>query len=61
MKFIEAIRNPNTPGNRQLLSDYYRQQKIDESLEICMDENPEMFGKVAMLYITVVINQRRVK
>ena len=60
-QYIEAVRNPTTPSNAKLLDDYRRQQRIDESLEQCMDENPEMFGKVAMLYITVFINQRKVK
>ena len=60
-QYIQAVRDPTTLGNAKLLDDYRKQQRIDESLEQCMDENPEMFGKVAMLYVNVIINQRRVK
>ena len=60
-KYVQAVRDPTTETNAKLLDAYQKQQRIDESLEQCMDENPEMFGKVSMLYVNVIINQRRVK
>ena len=40
---------------------FKKQQNIDESLEQCMEENPEMFGQVIMLYINCQINGHNVK
>ena len=60
-QFARAMRDPSKPANRKLLDDYHRQQRIDQSLEQCMEENPEMFGKISMLYIDVIVNHHKVK
>ena len=44
-----------------LFSEFQKQQRIDESLEQCMEENPEMFGTVIMLYIDCLINGHKIK
>ena len=74
-KLEAALKNPTAPENRKIVegrfpfmipkSQYFqafkKQQKIDESLEQCMEENPEMFGQVIMLYINCQINGHNVK
>jgi len=60
-KLENALKNPTAPENRKIVEAFQKQQKIDESLEQCMEENPEMFGQVIMLYINCQINGHSVK
>jgi hypothetical protein len=51
-------------GNRAfifLVLVYYRQQNIEENMTIAMEEAPESFGQVVMLYINCKVNGHPVK
>lgn len=39
----------------------YRQQNIEENMTIAMEEAPESFGQVVMLYINCKVNGHPVK
>lgn len=60
-KIKNALLNPNTPENMKIIQEVEKQKRIDESLEQCMEENPEMFGTVIMLYINCKINGKEIK
>jgi len=51
-----AYANPQTAENRKIIEDHESQKLIDESLALAMEESPEMFGTVIMLYIKCKIN-----
>ena len=48
-------------GNREIIEQHENQKVIDESLARAMEENPEMFGTVIMLYINCTINGQPIK
>lgn len=56
-----AYANPNDPSNRDIIQQHENQKLIDESLALAMEENPEMFGTVIMLYINCRINGQHIK
>jgi DNA damage-inducible protein 1 len=60
-KIQNAFLNPNNPESQKIIEGVKKQQRIDESLERCMEENPEMFGTVIMLYINCTINGQKIK
>lgn len=39
----------------------YRQHNIEENMTIAMEEAPESFGQVVMLYINCIVNGHPVK
>jgi len=49
------------PGSRALIDSHESQKAIDESLAIAMEESPEMFGTVIMLYIQCKVNNCEIK
>jgi len=57
----QAEANPMDPENQRYLEERIRQQNIDDSYRSAMENSPEMFGTVIMLYINVKVNGRPVK
>merc|ERR1712037_398663 len=56
-----AEANPMDPENQRILEEHIRQQNIDESLNTAMENSPELFGTVIMLYINCSVNGVPVK
>ncbi|CBY22176.1 unnamed protein product [Oikopleura dioica] len=56
-----AEANPMDPENQRILEEHIRQQNIDESLNTAMENSPELFGTVIMLYINCSVNDVPVK
>ena len=48
-------------ANKKIIEAHEGQKLIDESLSIAMEESPEMFGTVIMLYINCVIGGQQIK
>lgn len=40
---------------------YFRQHNVEENMTIAMEEAPESFGQVVMLYINCIVNGYHVK
>jgi DNA damage-inducible protein 1 len=49
------------PENQKYLEDRIQQKNIDESYTSAMENSPEMFGTVIMLYIDCKVNGVAVK
>ena len=48
--------NPDDPENQAYIQEQVRLQNVQANLETAMEELPEGFGKVCMLYVNVEIN-----
>ena len=57
----QAEANPMDPENQRYLEQRIRQQNIDDSYRNAMENSPEMFGTVIMLYIKCKVNGQEVK
>ena len=53
--------NPMDPEYQKKLYDMLQGKQIEENLEQAMEEHPESFGQVVMLYINCEINGHKVK
>jgi DNA damage-inducible protein 1 len=53
--------DPDNPENQQKIADRIRQQNVQASMETAMDEMPETFGSVHMLYINIEVNGHPIK
>lgn len=61
---IVTLKQISLPGNSALVHLVlvcYRQQNIEENMTIAMEEAPESFGQVVMLYINCKVNGHPVK
>ena len=51
-----AEANPQLPENQSYLQDVIRREKVEETRLRALENYPEMFGTVAMLFIDVKVN-----
>lgn len=56
-----AEENPMDPENQKYLEERIRQQNVDRTYMEAMENSPEMFGTVIMLYINCKVNGKPVK
>ena len=52
----EIFANPDTAENQQKIADMLQQEEIDNLHNIAMEENPESFAQVSMLYVPLEVN-----
>ena len=57
----ELNRNPFSAEAQAKIAEAIRQENVQQNMEIAMDEMPEAFGRVCMLYIETVVNGMPVK
>ena len=48
--------NPDDPENQAYIQEQVRLQNVQANMETAMEELPEGFGRVCMLYVNVEIN-----
>lgn len=60
-RLAQAEANPMDPENQRYLEGRIQQQNIDDSYRNAMENSPEMFGTVIMLYIDCKVNGKSVK
>ena len=53
---LEIIENPDDPENQAYIHEQVRLQNVQANMETAMEELPEGFGRVCMLYVNVEIN-----
>ena len=56
-----AEANPQDPENQSYLQDVIRRERIEETRLRALENYPEMFGTVAMLFIDVKVNGHATK
>jgi len=54
-------RNPDDPENQRRIEELIRQETIDNAHSFAMENNPEAFAQVPMLYVPVTINNHAIK
>ncbi len=54
MKMINA--GPNDPEAQKMIADEIKKQLINKEYETAMENNPEFFGNVTMLYVATILN-----
>jgi len=52
----EIFANPDTAENQKKIEEMLRQEEIDNLHNIAMEENPESFAQVSMLYVPLEVN-----
>ena len=67
MKYDEKVEedriwaNPDTDENQRIIAERIRQQNIEAQMTTAINEMPEAFGSVHMLYINIEVNGHPVK
>jgi len=57
----ELMANPLDPEAQRKMAEMIRQTNVKENMELAMEEMPESFGRVIMLYVDAVVNGTAVK
>ncbi|KRX01002.1 UBA-like protein [Pseudocohnilembus persalinus] len=55
-KLVELQKNPYDPENQKEIERMIQEQNVEQQRDLAMDQHPEFFGRISMLYINISIN-----
>ena len=58
---MEIQRDPDNPEHQRKIAESIRMQNVQQNMELAIDELPEAFGRVHMLYVNLTINDTHIK
>jgi DNA damage-inducible protein 1 len=58
---MEIERDPDNPEHQRKIAEAIRMQNVQQNMELAIDELPESFGRIHMLYINITINDTHLK
>ena len=58
---MEIERDPDNPGHQRKMMEAIRMQNVQQNMELAIDELPEAFGRIHMLYVNITINDYHIK
>jgi DNA damage-inducible protein 1 len=58
---MEIERDPDNPEHQRKIAESIRMQNVQQNMELAIDELPEAFGRVHMLYVNLTINDTHLK
>lgn len=58
---IAIEKDPDNPDHQRKIAEAIRMQNVQQNMELAIDELPEAFGRIHMLYVNITINDTRLK
>ena len=58
---MEIERDPDNPEHQKKIAESIRMLNVQQNMELAIDELPESFGRIHMLYVNITINDYRLK
>ena len=58
---MEIERDPDNPEHQRKIAEAIRMQNVQQNMELAIDELPESFGRIHMLYVNITINDTHLK
>eukprot|EP01086_Lenisia_limosa_P000170 TRINITY_DN1031_c0_g1_i2.p1 TRINITY_DN1031_c0_g1~~TRINITY_DN1031_c0_g1_i2.p1 ORF type:complete len:398 (+),score=75.95 TRINITY_DN1031_c0_g1_i2:100-1293(+) len=58
MENERIMADPNNPEGQRLLLEKMQKENVMRSYEKAMEENPELFGEIVMLYVSATLNNK---
>jgi len=60
-EFARLYENPDDPENQKRIAELIQKEQIEAAHDLAMQENPEAFAPVTMLYVNVSVNNHPLK
>ena len=58
---IAIEKDPDNPEHQRKIAEAIRMQNVQQNMELAIDELPESFGRIHMLYVNITINDIHLK